>query len=259
MAASLQKSPMHNQSANPQCHAQTLQDIAADPVMAHICSQLDPADCATSEDTQGDESLFGLKSKAGLALKLVIGRRISAAREMNGLSQGELAQTLGFTGSTQLCLWEQGKRLPPLHFVSLLSNALAVSTDWLLGLDEEPERDSAMAARNAVIRRMSSMLEQHAGAVANVLIEAGRFDPVPELRNSQVISKVSSLCCALDKFRNLNAELFNDARAGAMLLRTAKDAREAVDRMAELLDASDRRIEFALVQGRKALVRPAGF
>lgn len=235
--------------------------------MAHICSQLDPDGCPAGEDDQGDDSLLGLnglKTKSGLALKLVIGRRIVAAREMNGLAQFELAQSLGLANSTQLCLWEQGKRLPPMHFLALLSAALAVSVDWLLGLDDAPERDSATAARGAVVRRMTAMLERHAGAVADVLLEAGRFDAVPELRNSQVVSKVASLCYAVDKFRNLNPRLFDDARAGAMLLRTARDAREAVDRMAGLLDASDRRVEFAMAQGRNALLagpesRPAGF
>ena len=251
---------MHTQSAIPQSPAQDLQGTpdhessAADPVVAHIRRQLDPADCPAGEDDQGDESLFGLKTKSGLALKLVIGHRISAAREMNGFSQGELAQALGFSNGTQLCLWEQGRRLPPLHFIALLSSTLAVSVDWMMGLDTSPERDSATAARGAVLRRMTHMLERHAGAVADVLLEAGRFDAVPELRNSQIVSKVSSLCCAVDKFRALNPEMFDDARAGAMLLRTAKDAREAVDRMAGLLDTSDRRFEFALAQGRDALV-----
>ena len=258
MADHFQKSTMHNiQSVNPQSPAQTLQDSAADPVVAHIRRQLDPADCPAGEDDQGDDSLLGLndlKTKSGLALKLIIGRRIVLAREMNGFSQGELAQALGFENSSQVSLWEHGRRLPPLHFIVFLSSTLAVSIDWLLGLDSQPERDSATAARGAVLRRMSAMLKSHAGAVADVLLAASRFDPVPELRNSQVVSKVASLCCAVDKFRDLNTELFDDARAGAMLLRTARDAREAVARMAELLAASDRRIEFALAQGRDALV-----
>ena len=264
MAASLQKSLMHQtQSATSQSQAQDLQgtqdheNSATDPVVAHIRRQLDPAECPASGDEQDDESLFGLKTKAGVALKLIIGRRICAAREINGLSQAELAQALGFENSSQVCLWEHGWRLPPLHFVSILSTALAVSVDWLLGLDEAPERDSATAARNAVVRRMTAMLESHAGAVADVLLAAGRFDPVPELRDSQIISEVASLCCAVDKFRNHNPKLFDEAGAGAMLLRTAKDAREAIDKMAGLLDASDRRVEFAMAQGRDALLAGA--
>ena len=260
MAVNFQKSPMYNtQSVNPQSPAQDLQDAqghensAVDPVMAHIRRQLDPADSPAGEDEQDGESLFGLKTKSGLALKLVIGHRISAAREMNGFSQGELAQALGFSNGTQLCLWEQDRRLPPLHFIALLSSTLAVSVDWMMGLDTSPERDSATAARGAVLRRMTHMLERHAGAVADVLLAASRFDPVPELRNSQVVSKVASLCCAVDKFRDLNTELFDDAKAGAMLLRLARDASEAIDKMAGLLDANDRRIEFAMAQGRNAL------
>ena len=201
----------------------------------------------------------GSKTPGSALLRKIIGRRLISARELNGWSQGEAAKRLGFTTGAQLNLWETGNRLPPLHSIPVISATFGISVDFVMGLDDEPERDSATAARNAVIRRMSSMLERHAGAVADVLLEAGRFDAVPELRNSQIVSKVASLCCAVDKFRDLNPEMFEEARAGAMLLRTAKDAREAVDRMAELLDASDRRIEFAMAQGRKALARPAGF
>ena len=207
------------------------------------------------EDTHGDDDEFlSGKSHAGNALKQVIGGRIRAAREINGWAQSELAQAMRLGNSTQLCLWEQGRRVPPLYCITLLSKHLSVSTDWLLGLDEAPERDSATASRNMVVRRMGDMLERHAGAVADVLLAAGRFDPVPQLRASQVISKVFSLCCAVDKFRDRNPDMFDNAKAGAMLLRTARDAREAIEVVDGLLDASDRRIAFALACGRQALV-----
>jgi len=41
------------------------------------------------------------------------------------------------------------------------------------------------------------------------------------------------MCKAVDRFRRLNPELFDDARAGAMLLRMASDAREAIDKVAD--------------------------
>ena len=85
----------HTQSDTSQSQAQDLQgtqdyeNSATDPVVAHIRRQLDPTECPASGDEQDDESLFGLKTKTGVALKLVIGRRICDAREMNGFSQWE--------------------------------------------------------------------------------------------------------------------------------------------------------------------------
>lgn len=201
----------------------------------------------------GVEPMRVIKSMAGTALKLVIGQRITAARELNGLAQGELAQAMGFANSTQLSLWEQGRRLPPLHLISSLSTNLSVSCDWLLGLCNEPERISAVAGRNALVRRMADLLKRNSQAVADVLLTAGQFDPSPELRATRVCSLVADLCDAVARFRQVNPELFDDARAGALLLRTAKDAREAIDKVATLIDASDRRVEFALKQGRAAL------
>lgn len=261
-----EKAPMQNQSATPVSPAQDSEGIAAatDPVIAHIRGQLDPAGRAPMAQDDADDfddvvqgpPMHGRKTPGNALLKKIIGRRLIAARELNGWSQGEAAKRLGFTNGTQLNLWETGNRLPPLHSIPDISATFGVSVDFLMGLDDEPERDSSAAARNAVVRRMSVMLERHAGAVADVLLAAGRFDPVPQMRASQVVSTVAALCNAVERFRGLNSKMFDDARAGAMLLRTARDAREAIDKVDGLLDASDRRVEFALKQGRNALLAP---
>ncbi len=216
-----------------------------------------PATEVLDPDAEGDdadtEPMKGMKSRSNKALRLGIGQRIVAAREMNGLTQAELAQALGFANSTQLCLWEQCKRVPPLHFVSLLSAALAVSTDWLLGLDEAPERDSAMAARNATVRRMTGLLERNAQAIADVLLETHRFDPTPMLRNTRVCTLVLELCSGVEQYRARNADAFDDTACSALLLRTARDAREAIEGVAAAMNRAEFRIEHAMRKGRQAL------
>ncbi|MGH8856585.1 MAG: helix-turn-helix domain-containing protein [Polaromonas sp.] len=212
------------------------------------------------DDFEGDsdsaESVRGMKCKGGATLKLVIGRRISAAREMNGLLQSQLAEMLGFSSSAQLCLWEAGKRLPPLYCITLLSTNLSVSVDWLLGLDPEPERDSATAARNATVRRMADLLDRNARAVADVLLETHRFDPAPELRSTKICSLVVELCDSVDRYRAANVEAFEDSRCSALLMRTARDAREAIGKISLALDRADFRTEHALKKSREALHAP---
>lgn len=204
-------------------------------------------------DTDTVEPLKGMKSRSCKALKLGIGGRIVAAREMNGLSQSDLAQALGFANSTQLSLWEQGRRVPPLHFISLLSAALSVSTDWIFGLDEAPERDSAMAARNATVRRMAALLERNAQAITDVLLETHRFDPVPMLRSSRACTLVLELCSGVEQYRARNPDTFDGTPCSALLLRTAHDAREAITKVAAAMDRAEFCIEHAMRKGRQAL------
>ena len=62
--------------------------------------------------------------------------RIKHARELRGLTQGELADLSGFCASA-ISHFERGKREPTLsNFISLIT-ALNVSPDFLLGLSDD--------------------------------------------------------------------------------------------------------------------------
>lgn len=187
----------------------------------------------------------------------VVSQRFVEAREMNGLSQSEAAKALGFANPTQANLWEQGKRLPPLAVLIRASGELGVSLDYLLGLDDQPERDSRLAERNLMVRRMRGLLERNSAAVADALLSAFRFDPTPELRATRFVTIVQDLCRAVTTFQVRNEDVFEDLPGGAMLARTAKDAEAAVASVAELIDHADRRAEFALKRAREAMAEPA--
>ena len=61
---------------------------------------------------------------------------------------------------------------------------------------------------------------------------------------------------AVERFRALNPELFDNARCGALLLRTATDARSAIDKIASILDEAERRVAFTLGRARAAMAAP---
>jgi len=65
--------------------------------------------------------------------------RLKAARESRGLSQRELAQLCGF-GEKQIWRYESGGSDPSSEHLTIIAKVLEVSTDYLLGLVDEPHR-----------------------------------------------------------------------------------------------------------------------
>jgi transcriptional regulator with XRE-family HTH domain len=59
-----------------------------------------------------------------------IGARIREARERAGMTQAELAESVG-GGQPEVSMWEIGKRTPGLGSMVRLAGALGVSVDWL--------------------------------------------------------------------------------------------------------------------------------
>ncbi|MGE4265231.1 MAG: helix-turn-helix domain-containing protein [Desulfovibrio sp.] len=66
--------------------------------------------------------------------------RLRAAREMRSLSQAELATKTGLPPSS-IAHFEGGKRKPSFDNLRKLSEALAVTTDYLLGRTDDLEAD----------------------------------------------------------------------------------------------------------------------
>ena len=68
----------------------------------------------------------------------IFSRRLRAARELRGLSQLELAERARLQQAA-VSLYESGGRRPSLRNLRRLSEALEVTTDYLVGCAERPE------------------------------------------------------------------------------------------------------------------------
>ncbi len=64
---------------------------------------------------------------------LGFGQRITALRKAKGLTQGNLAETLGFT-QQQIHLFEKGRRRVPISLLPTLAKHLDVTLEELLGV-----------------------------------------------------------------------------------------------------------------------------
>lgn len=61
--------------------------------------------------------------------------RLKELRTEKGLSQAQLAKETGL-GSTALCYWETGQRIPSALAIITLAKYFQVTTDYLLGVSD---------------------------------------------------------------------------------------------------------------------------
>ena len=73
---------------------------------------------------------------SGRGMSLLI-ERLRETRELKGFSQRELARLCGL-GENQIHRYETGKSDPSATHLKLIADKLGVSTDYLLGLSNEP-------------------------------------------------------------------------------------------------------------------------
>lgn len=71
-----------------------------------------------------------------------IGQRINSALANNKMKQKDLAKILGVTDNT-ISYYCSGKRTPKVGQIALIAQALNVTTDYLLGLTSDPNRQTS--------------------------------------------------------------------------------------------------------------------
>ncbi|MFN7544623.1 MAG: helix-turn-helix domain-containing protein [Acidobacteriota bacterium] len=72
--------------------------------------------------------------------------RLRHARQMRALSQSDLAEKTGLQPSA-VSHFETGRRAPSFDNLKVLSDALQVTTDYLLGRVDEPRLTGAVASQ----------------------------------------------------------------------------------------------------------------
>ena len=90
--------------------------------------------------------------------------RLKQARKAAGKTQKEIAGALGITESTY-CGYETGKRRPDALKIPEIARALDVSTDYLLGLVDDPTPDMPVTVEageeKELLALFRSMTEQN--------------------------------------------------------------------------------------------------
>ncbi len=150
-------------------------------------------------------------------------RRLILARKLNQLDQRAASRTLGYSNSSQLSKIEAGQASVSREFIVRAAIAYGVSTDYLLGLSNEPERDPRTAEQVAVLRSVQGTVEQNVAAMVTVLLKnAGEVAPLRSHLESLAF-RIAQLQEAYDKVCRKNEAFQNDVLAGS-ILESAVDA-----------------------------------
>jgi transcriptional regulator with XRE-family HTH domain len=154
-------------------------------------------------------------------LRIKVGERFIAARELNGFSQTEAAIRIGYKSSAQLCLWEQGKRLPPIDQMIIASIVYGVSLDFLYSLSPEPERDPRDAHQRAMVRQMQDMLTANAQAVTSALLGHVRAGGTSMVTVRALHAKAEAAANAIRRFQEINRRKFESMPGSNTLMVSA--------------------------------------
>lgn len=125
--------------------------------------------------------------------------RIRDVRKKARMTMKELGQIVGVSEST-ISLYETGKREPDNRTLVLIATALGVTTDFLLGLKEEPASYQRGAFRLKSLRAEKGFTQQDIADILNVSTAAvGRYERGErEMSYSQLITVADYLDSSID-------------------------------------------------------------
>jgi transcriptional regulator with XRE-family HTH domain len=188
----------------------------------------------------------GGRSIENARLRQVVAERLIEARALCGLDQGGAAQRMGYTNSTQICLWEQAKRLPPHNVLLRCADVYGVSLDYLLGRCDSPESDELLAGRNAMLRHAAGLIEHHATDVAALVSHYLSTGAPAVLASGNLLHRIGRAITAIEGFQHLNEQIFDDLRGGASLLHALRLLGESANEARILALGSSRAITRAV-------------
>lgn len=112
--------------------------------------------------------------------------QLKKLRAEYGMTQAQLAQKLGISASA-VGMYEQGRREPDSELMARLARLFHVSTDYLLGVQQESEADQEV---NTVIDRFTNILKKQQGLMFNgmPLSESDREKIVNAIRVATAIA-----------------------------------------------------------------------
>lgn len=131
-----------------------------------------------------------------------VGRRLRAARQRTGLSQGALAAAAGCSAG-YVSLVEAGKRVPSLQAVRAFADRLGASEAWLArGVAAEPQHAVEAALRDAELALRLEQLDAAEAAFAEL-----RAAPLSSRERARVAAGLGQLAFRRDALEDAIAQL----------------------------------------------------
>ena len=168
-----------------------------------------------------DTHSLSIRAHKSIVAKTIAARFVTA-RELNGFSQTDASAKLGYKKSGQLSQIESGKKQPPMALLVRAAEVYRVSTDYLLGVSDEPDRDPKLAVRLHVLKAWESILGDAAQKLCDSAITATKNMGDNWQVAQAYLDEGERLLSAFRAFQRLNAEAFDDMRGGAALISAAE-------------------------------------
>lgn len=155
-----------------------------------------------------------------------VGRRLRAAREINGWDVTEAARRLGYKNAGSLSRLETGKHVLsiPLYMLARAAQVYGVTTDYLLGLTDDLSLAPTMRLRRDAALWLADYMERqrHADVTAYLMLQ--EQVELVTTGTKEVILAVEELTTSLAGMRSANAVVFDNMRGGSRVLSMAARA-----------------------------------
>lgn len=159
------------------------------------------------------------------AMKEAMGQRMRLAREFAGLGQTEASEQLGYSAPVQLSLMESGQRPIPTRILLEAARLYRTTTDYLVGLAEEPDRDPMTTAHREVSVRVAGEVRELIAALVRRQSDQTRRDSASLAAMAHGVLRAAAALAALRH----HEPAFDELRGGARLV-------AALDGVAQLAD-----------------------
>ena len=113
---------------------------------------------------------------------MTFGEKLVFYRNKKGLSQKELAEELEIT-PTRLNYWEKGKREPDIEMIRALAQALDVSANILIGINDHEEMKKSPAPEGT---EDEEKVQEVVQGLTRLLVEAGWIPQGADLTDAQL-------------------------------------------------------------------------
>jgi transcriptional regulator with XRE-family HTH domain len=180
---------------------------------------------------------------------LMIAARFKKARFLTGMTEEESIVKMGFHNKKVISQIENAHRSPTLHFLIRAANAYGVSADYLLGLSEDEDSSSSIAAQAAIFRQNENMVKVFAELLTKTSYNYAKT--VGDDTAEKMTDVAESLFTKFNRFVELNPQ-FLDMRGGApvqslmlTLMPLVRKAKKKINDRQKLIDLHQQQLGHA--------------
>lgn len=157
--------------------------------------------------------------KAKLFNPNIVRERCMLARQRSGYSRKEAALKMGYVNTTSVSKMESLSSSAPinLEYIMRAAEVYGVSTDYLMGGSNYPERDARCVEQIAVYNSTRQFVESTTDKLMEFFISGGRHHHY-RMQCEELLGALTQIIEVINRVRELNPDFDNTIRGGAKLV-----------------------------------------